>query len=79
MICTFLALFTWITQVIYRIDEENQVTPFWLGWLRQIEALSHREVEYEFKEVFWLIRERSEEPMVPDFGGGEATAAKTKL
>lgn len=32
-----------------------------------MEALSHREVEYEFKEVFWLIHEGSEEPIVTDF------------
>lgn len=43
-----------------------------------MEALSHREIEYEFKEVFWLIYERSEEPIVTDFWEG-ASAAEIKL
>lgn len=38
--------------------------------MRQIETLSHRAVEYEFNEVFWLVYERSEEPIVADFWWG---------
>lgn len=43
-----------------------------------------RGIECEFKEVFWLICERSEEPIVPVFCGGAvvvmcATAARVKV